>query len=140
MFGLIVTIFLVAVTLMLGLCIYADILQSRKYKNSSILPGEIIEFRGREIVRYYGRYGIRSYGRYLVRISMGTQVWEKQILLRDTNLKVGDTVQIHYTIVDGKLETLNDISTRRVRELAIASIIAIPPCAVLVYLKSHGFI
>lgn len=140
MFGIIVTVFFVTVIIILGLCIYADVLQSRKYRNSPILLSEIIESQGRETVRYYGRYGLRSYGRYLVRISTGTQVWEKQILLRDTNLKDGDAVQIHYTMVDGEPEVLNDISARRVNELAIASIVAIPLCAVLVYLKSHGLI
>lgn len=122
------------------LYISSDTIQSRKYKSSEITNGEICELQGTELVKYYGRYSLRPYGKYLVLFYVNGEEWIKPILLKNAKLVLGEQVEIHYVIENNEPEILDDIAYQRWKELKIAFLIAVPFCAVLIYMKSHGII
>lgn len=103
--------------------IWSDIKNTVKYIKSNKSDGYIIEILDIEKIASYGRHQYRNFRRYKVRYNENI---ESEILLRNTKLKIGDIVRVHY-IVDnnGSFKILDKISYMRLSELIFSVIIAL---------------
>ena len=136
--GTIAATFALLMLLLLGLMIAADVKESKRYKNAFRTEGIIHEKYGTKTVDFYGRRQRRKYGHYFVRFQTPYGVYGKEVLLRNHKLQCEDKTEVRYVIEDGKIELVDDISYRKIKELTIAFLIAIPYCLALWYCKEKG--
>lgn len=137
----IVGILFCIVVLLIGIAsISADIKESKRYKNANRTEGMICENRGVEKISFYGRFQYRKYVRYLVSFNTPNGTMSQEVLLKNRKLQYGERTEVRYVVDNGEVKLIDDIAYRKIKELAITFIIAVPYALVLVYLSEKGII
>lgn len=119
--------------LVLGVFLSYDIRQAGRYRRAERCRGTVLENIGTEKAAAYGRHQYRTYGKYRIQYTVGQETHTDELLLRDRNLKAGDSVEIRYVTDKDGVYPVNDVSVRRLREIVITFIIVLPLCIYFIY-------
>lgn len=117
-----------------------DIKEAKRYQKAKRCRGMVFECLGEKKIGFYGDRTQRIYYKYMIRFSTNEGLCEDVLITNDGNLTVGNTVEIRYDREEGENRIVNDISYKKMRELTIAAIVAVPLILLIVYLRSKDLI
>lgn len=125
--------FLFAISALIILLVFIsyDLKQMRIYKNAKHSRGIVLEYLETEKVAAYGRNQSRKYAKYKVQFQTEYGLATDALLMRNQKLRPGDVVEVHYTVDQTGIHTVNDVSVRRLREILIIAIITIVILAII---------
>lgn len=120
----VMVVMLAAIALgILFLFISYDVKQMKQYKNANRSGGVILEWLGDEKVSAYGRSQTRKYNRYKVQFPTEYGVVTDELLVYGRKLEPGESIEVHYIVEQTGIHTVNEISSRRLKEFLIAGIL-----------------
>lgn len=100
-----------------------DIKQIKRYKKANRSGGIILEWLGDENVSAYGRNQTRKYNRYKVQFPTEYGVVTDELLVRGKKLEPGESIEVHYIVEQTGIHTVNEVSSRRMKELLLVAIL-----------------
>ena len=100
-----------------------DIKQMKRYKNANRSGGIILEWLGDENVSAYGRNQTRKYNRYKVQFPTEYGVVTDELLVHGKKLEPGESIEVHYIVEQTGIHTVNEVSSRRMKELLLVAIL-----------------
>lgn len=100
-----------------------DIKQIKRYKKANRSGGIILEWLGDENVSAYGRNQTRKYNRYKVQFPTEYGVVTDELLVHGKKLEPGESIEVHYIVEQTGIHTVNEVSSRRMKELLLVAIL-----------------
>ena len=100
-----------------------DIKQMKRYKNANRSGGIILEWLGDENVSAYGRNQTRKYNRYKVQFPTEYGVVTDELLVHGKKLEPGESIEVRYIVEQTGIHTVNEVSSRRMKELLFVAIL-----------------
>lgn len=113
-----------------------DIKKAGKYTHAMTAIAQVISVDGCEEMSVYGRSQHRTYYKYSVEFTIPQGTYSDTLLSRNKKLQVGDPVEVRYAIDDNGVYLLNDLAVRRLKEILVTSVIVIPLCIIILYIKT----
>lgn len=120
--------------------VYYDITQMKRYNRAKRCMGRVVDVLEEKKIAAYGRTQGRVYREYRVQFNCENGWITDTILVRNQKLEEGDSLEIHYEIDEEGVHLLNNVSARRLKEVAISFTIVIPLCVLAMYLQKKGLI
>lgn len=100
-----------------------DIKQIKRYKKANRSGGIILEWLGDENVSAYGRNQTKKYNRYKVQFPTEYGVVTDELLVHGKKLEPGESIEVHYIVEQTGIHTVNEVSSRRMKELLLVAIL-----------------
>lgn len=119
----IVVMFAIGAIGILFIFISYDIKQIKRYKKANRSGGIILEWLGDENVSAYGRNQTRKYNRYKVQFPTEYGVVTDELLVHGKKLEPGESIEVHYIVEQTGIHTVNEVSSRRMKELLLVAIL-----------------
>lgn len=131
LFGILAVLLLIKVLM-------KDIKKAGKYKHAKTVMARVISADGSKDLKVYGRSQYRTYYKYTVEFTIPQGTYTGTLLIKESGLQNGELVEVRYDIDEDGAHLLNDLSSRRLKEIIVTAIIVIPLCIVILYFKTKS--